>query len=127
MVAEIVNLPPSMRICFGSMLVFMVLPPKAPVHHFLVELLERYRDCIRGVVPLGDGFMVEDAFLGTTYPMFLEIILDVEDLRGLHNVLLCKQSPAIIGACFMCSVRGMKYVHYLTHPKWLPRVTVLVT
>lgn len=53
------------------------------------------------------GFDVYDADTRCDRRMHIQVDRQVEDVRGLHHGMNCKQAPALVGACPFCTVPGV--------------------
>lgn len=118
--AQWLNLPPGNRTSFGGMLVLALLPEKVKNYRYL------YNYILRPLKDVGEekgtGFKVKVEGHHREYTKFIEISWIVQDTRGLHPLLGCKQSPAVIGGCYMCRVEGHR--HYGAGPNGNKATTV---
>lgn len=65
---------------------------------------------------LEGGMLVHDAHLDREVVIQLAITRLIEDTRGLHHVLACKQSPAHVGACPFCDIHGFPAHNKTVYP-----------
>lgn len=102
-VFKYLNLPPSIRSRFGTMLLLAFFPPRIKNHQAmfrpLVEQLARYQ-------PGRETVSVYDAFQEQVRQLSVVVAPLINDIRGLPHTTMGKAPPAYVGSCNYCMQGG---------------------
>ena len=132
-VAELLNLPPSHRLRFASLILFGMIPKAGNYAKLYTQLLHHNAMNFQGGVneegeSVGVGFEIRDVLKDSPEQsriVKLKIAGILNDSRGLQPDLGCKQSPARCGGCPFCRVMGIASVSakmlYPCAMSWLSR------
>lgn len=110
LVLRYLNLPPHLRHTHQGLMVWAILPPKVPDTTKILEFL--LRDIIDRTGPSME-FVVRE-YRRDRHSRYADRTLQIEfhrlleDSRGLHKSIMSKQTPAYIGGCPFCQVKGVK-------------------
>jgi hypothetical protein len=133
-VAELLNLPPTHRLRFASLILFGMIPKAGNYAKLYTQLLHHNAMNFEGGVnengeSVGVGFEIKDVLIDSPQQPSRRVKLKIagilNDSRGLQPDLGCKQSPARCGGCPFCRVEGIGSVSakmlYPCAMSWLPR------
>ena len=133
-VAELLNLPPTHRLRFASLILFGMIPKAGNYAKLYTQLLHHNAMNFEGGVnengeSVGVGFEIKDVLIDSPQQSSRRVKLKIagilNDSRGLQPDLGCKQSPARCGGCPFCRVEGIGSVSakmlYPCAMSWLPR------
>jgi hypothetical protein len=112
--AQLFNMHPAVRRTFGGLFLVAMFPPKTKdMFNFLYEfVLRRLQDQSKAF----SGFPVEWGDDKKTTEMTMEIVCDVQDVKGLPCVMCCKTTGGYVGACPWCKTNGIRGQNKTVYP-----------